>query len=224
MQFRKDPLISGQFYHVFSRSISGYVIFNNDSEFLRMFNLLNLYRYEDFTYRYSAFIDLTANVQAGLIAGLKENSELIVEVVAFCIMPTHIHLVLKQKQDGGISKYMARILNGYSRYFNTRHGRNGPLWAGRFKSVLVENDEQLLHLTRYIHLNPSSAALVKNPEEWHFSSLPQYLEKDVETCICNKDGLFDMTAKSYNKFIQDRKFYQRDLSIIKSQLIDEYAG
>jgi putative transposase len=79
-------------------------------------------------------------------------------------MPTHIHLVLRQLKDGGISKFMSNILNSYSRYFNIKHNRKGPLWEGRFRKVLVGSDEQLLHLTRYVHLNPVTACLVDKPK------------------------------------------------------------
>jgi len=224
MQYRKDPLVSGQFYHVFNRSISGYVLFNNDIEFSRILRLLELCRFEDFTYKYSAFIDLSLEMQANIIKNLRLQSNRLVDIVAFCIMPTHIHLLLKQTNEGGISKYMGRVLNGYSKYFNTNHKRTGPLWTGRFKSVLVKSDEQLLHLTRYIHLNPFSAGIVGNTEDWKYSSYIYYVDKNINSMLCDFEGLFNIEASQYRKFVNDRKSYQRDLSIIKSQLIDEYYG
>ncbi len=78
-------------------------------------------------------------------------------------MPTHIHLILKQLKEDGISAYMSKILNSYTCYFNRRTKRKGPLWESRFKRVEVTSDEQLLHLTRYIHLNPVTAHIVEEP-------------------------------------------------------------
>jgi putative transposase len=109
-------------------------------------------------------------VQLAIKDSLQSENEQLVEVVAYCIMQTHFHLILKQVTEDGIAKFMGRILNGYSRYFNSLHSRVGPLWTGRFKNVLIRNDEHLLHLTRYIHLNPVSAGLVTKPEDWDYSS------------------------------------------------------
>lgn len=225
MQKRKEPLENGFYYHIYSRSIAGYNIFNDTADFDRFYHLLKLYRYSNFDYKYSRFIDLNVSLQASIILSLEADSELLVDIVSFCLMPTHLHLLLKQNQDNGISKFMARVLNGYSRYFNTKHKRSGPLWSGRFKSVLVRDDDQLLHLTRYIHLNPTSAGLVNRLKEWRYSSYGEYVNEITctGTIIC-KDGLFDWNPKSYKKFVLDRKSYQRDLSLIKSLIIDDYTG
>jgi hypothetical protein len=63
-------------------------------------------------------------------------------------MPTPFHLVLGQAADQGIFRFISNTQNSYTRYFNTKPGRKGPLWEGRSKSVLVKADEQLPHLTR----------------------------------------------------------------------------
>jgi putative transposase len=119
---------------------------------------------------------------------------------------------------------MARVLNGYSRYFNTKHKRIGPLWSGRFKSVLITNDEQLLHLTRYIHLNPTSAGLVKKPGDWPHSSYKEYVDYKVKQRICKYKEVIEMSRKEYKKFTEDRKDYQREISVIKNLTIDDYSG
>jgi putative transposase len=116
---------------------------------------------------------------------------------------------------------MSTILNSYTRYFNTKHKRKGPLWESRFKSVLVETDEQLLHLTRYIHLNPVTAFLVDKPEEWKASSYNEYLLKvSGSDRTCNYDGILDIEPSSYRKFVEDRISYQRELAKIKELLIE----
>lgn len=223
MTYRKDPLITGQYYHIFSRSIAKYIVFNDQDDYGRFNELINLYRFIDFNYKYSNFSDLKIEMQENIINGLNKNNVL-VEIVAYCIMPTHIHLLLKQIVDNGISKYIAKILNSYTRYFNLKHHRKGPLWEGHFNNVLVDSDEQLLHLTRYIHLNPSSANLVEKPEDWAFSSYMEYIKSDVFKGVCNFDNLFNLDPTQYRKFVNDQKSYQRGLSIIKSISIDNYNG
>ena len=137
-------------------------------------------------------------------------------------MPTHIHLVLRQLKDNGISKFMSNILNSYSRYFNLKHNRKGPLWEGRFKKIMVENDDQLLHLTRYIHLNPVTAYLVNRPEDWFASSYHEYIMSVVqENRLCNCTYTLDTNPTSYKRFVEDNISYQRELAKIKHLAMDD---
>lgn len=221
-QIRKDSLINGEVYHIYTRSIAKFVIFNDDFENDRIIKLMNYYRYQDFRHKFSQFHGFSKQFQNSLIDKLKKQNELLVDIIAFCIMPTHIHLILKQVADDGISKYMARVLNGYSRYFNTKHQRLGPLWSGRFKSVLINDDDQLLHLTRYIHLNPTSAGLVKKPEEWKYSSYLEYIGEELGVCNCH--DLIVINPEQYKNFVNDRIDYQKQLSMIKYLTIDDYSG
>ena len=139
-------------------------------------------------------------------------------------MPTHVHLILKQLEPDGISTFMRKVLDSFSKYFNIKSNRHGPLWESRFKDVLVTSDEQLLHLTRYLHLNPVSAGLVKRPEQWPFSSYGEYISKKTESNLCSWDGLFEFDSKRYEKFVHDRISYQRSLSRIKRLLNKNYTG
>jgi len=222
-QYRKDLLVNGEVYHIYSRSISKYVIFNDEHEYNRMYQLLDLYRYRDFYYKLSQFNSLTNISQNEIIENLKIDRDLYVEIMAYCIMPTHIHLILKQVSKKGIEKYVARALNGYSRYFNVKHQRIGPLWSSRFKSVMVKNDNQLLHLTRYLHLNPTSIGLVDKPEKWIYSSYKEFIGLEQNE-MCDYENVIDMTPKEYGKFVNNRKDYQRELSKIKSITFDNYSG
>lgn len=91
----------------------------------------------------------------------------------------------------------------------------------RFKCVHVESDEQLLHLTRYVHLNPVTAGLVKRAERWSHSSYQEYINrKNVSWPFTKFDELIDMTPTRYRKFTEDQADYQRDLAIIKKQILE----
>jgi putative transposase len=225
MNIRKDPLINGHYYHIYNRSIAKFIIFNDSIDYMRILEILKLYRYIKFNYKYSNFAELKKEYQNDILRNLEQENETLVDIIAYCIMPTHIHLILKQNTNNGISKFMSKTLNSYTRYFNIKHHRTGPLWVGHFKDILIKNDEQLLHLTRYIHLNPTSANLVKKPENWAHSSYLEYIssKNDIKG-ICNYYELFDLTTEQYQKFVNDRIGYQKDLSLIKAILIDEYYG
>lgn len=220
---RKEQLATGRIYHVFNRSIADFRIFNDDNEFLRMIQLIRYYQIEN-ELRFSDFIELE-QVQVGGFNSffniISKDKEPLVQIIAYCLMPTHFHLILKQLVDHGISIYLRNFQNSYSHYFNVKHKRRGPLWEGKFKNVLVDSDEQLNHLVRYLYLNPATARLVENPEEWSFSSYREYLGRVADgQAMCRFDDILEIEPASYRKFVNDRISYQRELAKIKKLLID----
>lgn len=219
MPNRKTPLVNGEMYHIFTKSIAGFKIFNSPNDFRRILDTLIYYKAEKPPCKLSLF--LRKQTASDSKPALEFYSQKIVEIIAYCIMPTHIHLILKQLMDNGISKYVNSILKSYSKYFNEKHNRKGPLWESRFKNVLIETDEQFLHLTRYIHLNPSTAYLVNEPANWKFSSYREYMgiaEGNIK--ICHFSNYLGMNAFSYGNFVEDLIDYERMLSKIKHLIMD----
>jgi hypothetical protein len=103
-------------------------------------------------------------------------AERFVELSAFCLMSNHFHLLVKETEEGGISKYMQRVLNGYTKYFNTKYKSSGHLLQGRYQSVHVTDGRQLLYLSAYIHRNPREIAGWKGKEgTYPWSSLQDYV-------------------------------------------------
>ncbi len=221
---RKEKLAVGEIYHIFSKSIADFKIFNSNGNVLRMKYMLKYYQVVDIPCRFSKFMELKNIQKQGFIEYfnfVSKEKEKIVKIIAYCIMPTHIHLILKQLKENGISNFMGNILNSYSRYFNTKYKRKGPLWEGRFKNISVKTDEQLLHLTRYIHLNPVTARLIDKPENWQASSYNEYLENSsINERICEYDKILQIDRVSYKSFVKDRISYQRELNKIKKMLCE----
>jgi len=212
---RKDVLENGFVYHVYTKSIAEFKIFNCESEFTRMIECIRYYQKEKPVIRFSHFVQLLESSKINFKERLLDTKEDLIEIIAFCIMPTHIHLVLKQIKNNGISIFMSNILNSYTRYFNQRHRRKGPLWEGRFKNVIVETDEYLIHLTRYLHLNPVTAGLVERPEEWLATSYREYLSQNGNK-ICKYENILNIEKERYKNFVEDRIQYQKELAKIKS--------
>lgn len=209
------PLTQGEIYHVYTKSIAGYEIFSSDPEYTRMEEVIQYYKIEKPTKRFS----LREEIKKEKPEIIMHNANEIVQLICYCLMPTHAHLILKQLTERGISEFMRRILDSYSRYFNIKHKRKGPLWEGKFKRVLVKDDAQLLHLTRYIHLNPVTAGLVNKPEEWKYSSYKEYVSNS-EKRICRYDDILDINPYSYKVFVENRILYQKELAKIKDMLLD----
>jgi len=216
---REFPLVNGEVYHIVSKSIAGFKIFRNDSEFTRIKNLLRYYKSERPPLKFSAFMELKDKKEFLQKYPAKKGN--IAQIIAYCFIPTHLHLILKQLKENGISTLMRNILNSYTRYFNIKTKRKGPLWESRFKNIIIKTDEQLLHLTRYIHLNPTTADLVDRPEEWQFSSYREFLrEVQDDEKMCDYSEVLDINPREYKKFVNSRIDYQRELAEIKKLLLE----
>jgi len=139
-------------------------------------------------------------------------------------MDNHVHLLLKENHEGGTSRYMQRLLNSYAKYFNVRHNRSGPLFTGRFKAVLVDEDDQLLHVSRYIHLNQYVAHMIKDPLEYKWSSLSSYIAttSTSKPKIECHSGLISelMDQSAYRKFVTDEADYAQANHDSEHLLID----
>lgn len=133
-----------------------------------------------------------------------EEARPLVDILAFALMPNHFHLLLRQIIEGGIALFTQRLSNSYAKYFNTKHERIGPLFQGVYKSILIETDEQLLHVSRYIHLNPTELvstkrkAIISFLRHYSWSSYPAYLglqNNGLEKLI-NKEPILGYFNKS----------------------------
>ncbi len=157
------------------------------------------------------------------MANLESTKDLAIDIIAFCLMPNHIHILLKQVSGGGISKFMKQVSDSFTRYFNTKYKRVGPLFQGAFKAVRIENDEQLVHVSRYIHLNPLTGYIVREEglTRYPWSSLNEYLNKDFK--LVNPQIILSnfKTGLNYLKFILDQAEYAKELEKIKHLILEK---
>lgn len=137
-------------------------------------------------------------------------------------MPNHFHLLVRQLSKNGIQEFMSKILNSYTKYYNTKNKRVGPLFQGTFKAVSIDSDEQLLHLSRYIHLNPYVSDLVKDLSNYYYSSYHEFLDS-TKQLVCITQPILDFFPRKdgYKKFINNQQDYGKTLHQIKDALIDE---
>ncbi len=134
-----------EIYHVYNRGVDKRTIFENDND--REKWLSNIIRLNDnHNHLYPSRRDRAT----------KPSDTPLVDVLAFCLMPNHYHLLIRQKQEGGISKFMQRMGNAYTLTFNNRHGRSGRLFESTYKATWIFNEPQHQYITKYIHLNPLS--------------------------------------------------------------------
>lgn len=214
MPARKIPLVTGEHYHIISRATAGAPVFSEVADARTFVDCLKYYSQINPSFKFSYF-HKNPNPED------TKYDKLLVTIESYCIMPTHIHFLLKQNEDDGISMYMQRLLVSFSHYFNKKHRRIGQVLISPFKSVHIETEEQFMHVSRYIHLNPSSAGIVEDPLDYPYSSLYQYKSGQASGPVDPTFVLGCFSSKeSYLRFVYSRKDYQRKLQYIKTSLLD----
>lgn len=205
-----------EFYHVYNRGTDKRIIFidsNDHNRFILLLHLCNSRQKVDISNLIRegrTFTDLI-NIDPG---------ERLVDVGAYCLMPNHFHLLLKEKNPDGISLFMKKLLTAYSMYFNKKHDRSGSLFEGKFKAKHADTDEYLKYLFAYIHLNPVKIIDhewkengIKNRETarayldgYRYSSYVDYMGKDrLEGRILGRDSFprYFSDQKDFNAYVED---------------------
>ena len=126
-------------------------------------------------------------------------------------MPNHFHFILHQLQENGLLQFIAKICNGYVKAVNLEQERSGHLFEGKYKLKLIDDNGYLLHLSRYIHLNPVRAGLVSRPEDWRYSSCREFYDIDSEKFVHKEIVLSQFgNAKEYRKFVEEYRPEDQD--------------
>lgn len=216
-------LVTGEYYHIYNKGTESRTVFLDGADYFRF--LLGIRGFNDITPVFQLCrYDQLKKIEKSLI-----SKEPLVEIICYVFMSNHYHLVLRQLKDGGISKFMQKLGIGYTKYFNKRYQRKGVLFQGKYKYKHIPTDEYLLHLSRYIHLNPISFIQqgwkkkgLKNKEsvfkfliehKWH--SLPFWLEEKPCLVKLNSKVVLEQFSckENYAKFLMS--WTEKDLAKIK---------
>jgi len=127
-------------------------------------------------------------------------------LICYCLMPNHFHLLIQQKTDLSITKLISKLCTSYSIYFNKKYNRVGAVLQDQFKAVLIKSNEQLLWTSFYIHKNPIEAGLVSNVYDYKWNSYLEYVNSMIEP-LCKKDILLEQ-FKSKDSFVS---YFQKSL-------------
>lgn len=187
-------------------------IFNNFYDYNRFLKTFLYYSIEGPKPKFSIFAPETSQL---------DKDKKVLEIICYCLMPNHFHFLLKQVRENGITEFISKLSNSYTKYYNIKNNRIGPLLQGDFKAVHIESDEQLIHLSRYIHLNPLVSYITKDLEVYRWSSYREYIGLDNSE-ICTKDIILGQfkSRDDYKQFVLDQEDYAKNLEMIKHQLID----
>jgi len=205
----RELFAPGEYYHVLGRGNYKQDIFIDRKDKARfLFSILYLQSPEKF-YNFSRQITNYVRHRVFNISEKKVTrvvNSRSVELVSFCLMPNHFHLIVKEAKEGGISKYMQRTLNGFTKYHNTKYKKKGHLFEGPFKAVHIETDEQLLYLSAYIHRNPRGLKKWINKEiKYTWSSYQDYVKGNRWGELLVPDLIRDnfSTGEEYMKQVEE---------------------
>lgn len=197
MPYRKQQFANNEIYHIVLRGIDGNLIFKDIDDYYR--GIFSIY---EFNNKKSVAIlkrrqEIKASKKKLLKIGQGPSSssfdirDKFVEVFTFCFMPNHIHLLIRQIKEGGITKFLSKVGTGFAGYFNRKYGRKGYVFQNRFRAVHIKNDEQLKTVFAYIHINSisliepkwkengikNSQKVIKFLENYKWSSYLDYIGK-----------------------------------------------
>lgn len=193
---RSTNFVIGEYYHVYNRGTDKRNIFVDNNDLNRFWKSV-----EDFNqknpigsvYEYSFLKDSE-----------KQNRKALVKFVAYCVNPNHFHFLVTPVVDKGVEKFMQRLGNGYTKYFNNRHKRSGVLFQGKFKAKHVDSNEYLLHLSAYINSNNQLGHRMSKLSK---SSNTEYLGGRVKGGVCDTNIILDQfrNLKEYQDFVNESK-------------------
>jgi len=223
MPRRKTIFAIGEYYHIFNRSLYKRPIFVNNPDCKRAITALSYYRYPNPPHRLSYYLSFGVDKREDILTKLAKKDKL-VEIISYCFMPNHYHLLLKQNLENGISNFIRLFQNSYTRYFNTKYRSAGYLFEGQFKSKYVEDENYLLHLNRYIHLNPYSSHVIKDLNEiitYPYSSFSAYLKESIDSFVSPEIITSQFKNKvEYRNFVLDYADHQKELQRIKHLVLE----
>ncbi|HXY18201.1 MAG TPA: transposase [Candidatus Nitrosopolaris sp.] len=191
--------VAGGYYHIYNRGVDKRLIFLERKDYAVFLNLLKRY------------LSIEAHKDnKGVIYPHFYNQ---LELLSFCLMPNHLHLLIYQDEPGTMRKLMSGVFTSYSKYFNKTYKRRGPLFESRYKASLISDQIYLEHISRYIHLNPSEW------RQYSYSSLPYFLGRLKAEWVrpAKVADLFDSKA-DYLKFMEDYEGHRQMLEQTKREL------
>lgn len=223
MPLRLTPLITNEVYHIFNRSIAKQPVFRNQTDCQRACDLINFYRFPNPQIRFSHYNRLDADKKKEFLSRLKNQTPQI-EIYSFTLMSNHFHFLLKQLVEDGIVSFMKLFQESYAKYLNIKTERTGSVFQSKFKSVRIETEEQLLHVSRYIHLNPVTSLILKDIKELgqcQWNSYIDYLgtptHEFIQTRFLTK--IIGSSGK-FQEFTSSQIDHQRHLQSIKHLILE----
>ncbi len=220
MPGRLHPLLTGNIYHIYNKTIENKAVFV-EKYCNKFIQTARYYRSSQSIFRFSNFQKLPSMLLNYYLKKVSDKKTFRVTILAYCLMPTHYHMLIRQNQDKGISFFVSQLQNSFTRFYNLKLLRTGPVMLEKFKSKPITSEEQLKHVSRYIHLNPYSGKLVKNInniKNYPYSSFSEYFKSTEDNILSDPSiilSLFNKNRKKYEEFVLNNAQHQKTLEHCK---------
>ena len=221
---RKTTFVNGEHYHIFNRGVDKREIFSDTKDYERLLLSMNLLndKYDGLMIEWRDF--KKSNPKSSLADFLKlgfRRKTKLVEIIAYCLNPNHFHFILKQISDKGIEKFMHKIGISHTKHYNDKYKRNGSLFQGTYKAIMIDSNEYLLYLSAYVNTNNFIHGYNDN-NNWKYSSLLDYLGKRDDGLV-SKNVISDQFSKTedYNAYLKSNAEYIRDKKELQRYLIEK---
>jgi len=243
MPYRKEQFVNDEIYHVILRGLDDNLIFKDINDYYRgifsiyEFNNANPITIQAKRKARATFKSRIKKMDRGPASIFLDERKRFVDVLAFCFMPNHIHLLLKQITDDGLIKFMSKVGTGYAGYFNRKNNRKGYVFQNRFRSIHIKDDDQLKIIFNYIHANPISLAEpgwkengINNPkevigflEDYKWSSYKDYVGENNFTSVTNRNFLSEFLGgpEGCKLSLKDWIEYKKDLNNNQELLLEQ---
>lgn len=231
---RSIEIALDEYYHLYNRGMQKQIIFHDDNDRIRFLFLLLHFQspltFENIARDIANFRKTLATGHSVSCSSFYHNkvaqidSQRTVELIAFTLMPNHFHLIIREIKEGGISAYMQRVLNAYTKYFNAKHTTSGHLFQGPFRLVHIADNDQLLYTSAYVHCNCRELKNWKNKElEYQWSSYQDYVKKCRWAKLLNPAPVMEQfdTAKEYKRWVETSGAKNEEFEEIRK--IDRYG-
>lgn len=217
--------VPNAYYHIYNRGVEKRTIFLDEQDYAVFLSYLKTYllpKDKEALQRIISSSEVNWHEKDKALKLLRLNNFFnSLFLIAYCFISNHFHLLVKQAEANTIDIFMNSLCTRYSMYFNRKYKRVGPLFQGIYKAVLVKTDEQLLHLTRYIHRNPASQG--RALQGYRYSSYPVYLGQQKASWIVSAQTLsyFGKSGfTSYRSFVEDSNIEESSKKTIVKLTID----
>jgi putative transposase len=216
---RTTQFANHEYYHIYNRGVDKRTVFEEESDFFRFYISLILLNSEKDGLMEDWRDFKRCNPRAQLSEFLKQcsKSDNIVEIVAYCLNPNHYHLLLKQKTEGGIKKYMHKVATSYTNYFNVKHGRSGSLFQGRFKASHIKSTGKLLYMSVYVSCN-SEVHGIAPAKNYPWCSFGEYISGSSKSNLCGGKKVVMDNFKRRDSF---RDFVRENIQHMKERKEEE---